>query len=76
MDNSLEIMKYSNLADAGYGQGLAPIGWEILKTSPVSSTGFAATAFRNNETGEIVVSYRGTDFSFPLSEWECIQELN
>lgn len=26
MDTSLEIMKYSNLADAGYGQGLAPIG--------------------------------------------------
>jgi hypothetical protein len=69
MGTSLEIMKYSNLADAGYGQGLVPIGWEILKTSPVSSTGFAVTAFRNNDTGEIV-------FSFPLSEWECIQELN
>lgn len=40
----LEIMKYATLADAGYGQGLAPIGWEILQTSPVSSTGFAATA--------------------------------
>lgn len=32
MGTSLEIMKYSNLADAGYGQGLTPLGWEILKT--------------------------------------------
>lgn len=61
MDTSLEIMKYSNLADAGYGQGLAPIGWEILKTISNSDSGFAATAFRNNDTGEIVISYRGTD---------------
>lgn len=101
MDTSLEIMKYSNLADAGYGQGLAPIGWEIIKTISNLDSGFAATAFRNNDTGEIVISYRGTDdltdltgsdlslalqktpeqyyeakdfyFSFPLSEWECIQ---
>lgn len=61
MDTSLQIMKYANLADAGYGQGFAPIGWEIIKTASNSLSGFAATAFRNNDTGEIVVSYRGTD---------------
>jgi hypothetical protein len=43
-NTALEIMKYATLADAGYGQGLTPIGWEIVKTSSVSSTGFASTS--------------------------------
>lgn len=43
-NTALEIMKYATLSDAGYEQGLAPIGWEILQTSSNIETGFAATA--------------------------------
>ncbi len=68
MNTSLEIMKYATLADASYAQGLTPIGWEILKIDSNPNTGFAATAFRNNDTGEIVISYRGTDILFVLSQ--------
>ena len=38
-----------------------PAGWEKL-TNPLPVTnGFAYGVFRNSGTGEIVISYRGTD---------------
>lgn len=60
-NNPLEILTYANLSNATYGNGAAPIGWTLLKTSPPSKTGFAAIAVQNEATGKIVVAYRGTD---------------
>ncbi|MDT8338312.1 MAG: YqiA/YcfP family alpha/beta fold hydrolase, partial [Sulfurimonas sp.] len=61
MSTELEIMKYVNLADAGYSGGLTPMGWEILTVDSNAATGFHATAYQNLDSGEIVVSYAGTD---------------
>lgn len=56
-----EIITYANLGGASYAQSLAPLGYEIIEPRINPDNGFSATAFRNIETGEIVISYRGTD---------------
>ncbi|MBN9697549.1 MAG: DUF2974 domain-containing protein [Zoogloea sp.] len=36
--------------------------WEILAHQPDTSTGFSATLFKNGKTGELVISFRSTEF--------------
>jgi hypothetical protein len=37
-------------------------GWSVLAHRPNTSTGFSGTLFKNNETGELVLSFRSTEF--------------
>jgi hypothetical protein len=64
-NDPFKILTYANLSNAAYSRGTVPIGWSILTTSdqvlPNVNNGFSAIALRNEATGEIVVSYRGTD---------------
>lgn len=55
----VQVSMYAALSRAAYQGEAVPLGWSIIKTESLSS-GFAATAFKN-ESGEIVVAYRGTD---------------
>lgn len=41
--------------------GALPDGWVKVKQEVDDATGFAAYAFRNTTTGEVVIAYRGTD---------------
>ncbi len=55
---------YAQMANRAYDdQPQAPEGWKVVPGSTVNdkSTGFAATAFQNPVTKEIVIAYRGTD---------------
>jgi len=59
-----DVMTYGTLSIASYADsGVVPPGWEIVPNGQISDpvSGFAATAFRNPLTGEIVVAFRGTD---------------
>jgi len=60
--NADNAIKYGVLSVAAYGENVAPLGWELLLPAlNDSNTGFSARAFRNVLTGEVVVSYRGSD---------------
>jgi hypothetical protein len=50
------------LADLAYGVGGKdiPDGWEVVDEYP-GTDGFSATVFRNPDTKEVVISYRGTN---------------
>ena len=37
-------------------------GWQVIAHQPNTSTGFSGTLFKNNQTGELVVSFRSTEF--------------
>ena len=51
----------ANSTNAEYS-ALSSLGnWQLISFKPTTSTGFAAAAFRNPTTGEIVFSFRGTD---------------
>jgi hypothetical protein len=56
------VLDRHQLADLAYGVGdkALPAGWEVVEQHP-GSDGFSATVFRNPETNEIVISYRGTN---------------
>jgi len=60
-NNSNVILTYALLSDAAYEGGLIPTGWTLIESKSSLSTGFSAIAVQNNETGEVVVAYRGTD---------------
>lgn len=53
--------EFSQLSNAAYAGGQIPAGWAVADSHFDAASGFHATAFRNQATGEIVVSYRGTD---------------
>ena len=53
--------KYAIASTAAYPNQPVPLGMEFLKASDPSTTGFAATAFRDTTTGQIVISFRGTN---------------
>jgi hypothetical protein len=55
----LERHQLSSLAYGLEGKEL-PDGWEVVQEYP-GSDGFSATVFRNPETDEVVVAYRGTN---------------
>lgn len=37
-------------------------GWTVVDQCPNTSTGFSGTLFKNNQTGELVLSFRSTEF--------------
>ena len=37
-------------------------GWTVVEQQPNTSTGFSGTLFRNTTTGELVLSFRSTEF--------------
>jgi hypothetical protein len=37
--------------------------WSVVDHKPNTSTGFSGTLFRNNATGELVISFRSTEFN-------------
>lgn len=41
--------------------GVLPTGWAKVDQEITDATGFAAYAFRNNTTGEVVIAYRGCE---------------
>ncbi len=59
---------YLNLSQASYTSGsntaVAPPGsdWTVIKTETFSS-GMQGVAFQNTTTGEVVISYEGTNLS-------------
>lgn len=55
----IDLSKLANLAYGHEGKTL-PEGWEVFDTYP-GTDGFSATVFRNPETNEVVISYRGTN---------------
>jgi hypothetical protein len=57
-----DVLERHQLSDLAYGiDGKEiPPGWEVVEEYP-GSDGFSATVFRNPETNEVVVSYRGTN---------------
>ncbi len=61
----MQNLTYGLLSNAAYKNGAVPPGWSIVDTSAESmgpsDKGFAAVTFKNQSTGEIVISYRGTD---------------
>jgi hypothetical protein len=52
----------NRLSDLAYGVGSKeiPDGWEVVDEYP-GTDGFSATVFRNPDTKEVVISYRGTN---------------
>jgi len=58
INNAITIQKYATLSAAAYSGQAVPLGWTVLRTSELSTTGFSATAFRNAATGEVVVAFR------------------
>jgi len=58
-------LDYAFLSWAAYPENLSQIPddnkWKVLRTSENADTSFAAVAFENSETGEIVIAYRGSD---------------
>ncbi|MBD8608717.1 DUF2974 domain-containing protein [Aeromicrobium sp. CFBP 8757] len=56
------VLDRRDLADLAYGVGSKdiPDGWEVVDEYP-GTDGFSATVFRNPETHEVVISYRGTN---------------
>ena len=53
---------YSQMASGSYGNPpLAIAGWEVVDQMDDPNTGFAACAYKNPETGEVVVAFRGSD---------------
>ncbi|MBN8476933.1 hypothetical protein [Sulfuritalea sp.] len=36
--------------------------WQVVDQRPNTTTGFSGTLFKNNETGELVISFRSTEF--------------
>lgn len=40
----------------------ANTGWTVLDQRANTSTGFSGTLFKNNQTGELVISFRSTEF--------------
>jgi len=37
-------------------------GWTVLDQKANTTTGFSGTLFKNNQTGELVISFRSTEF--------------
>lgn len=60
------LEKYAIAANASYSNQPVPLGMEFLAASPPSTTGFAATAFRDTATGQVVISVRGSN---DLNDW-------
>lgn len=60
----LNVKTYAALAGDVYNDSGAPEGWKRLEMpaglTANSDNGFYAAAYQNNETGEIVVAYRGS----------------
>lgn len=56
------VLDRHELSDLAYGLGdkELPDGWEAVGEYP-GTDGFSATVFRNPETNEVVISYRGTN---------------
>ena len=70
---------YAQMANQAYNdRPKAPAGWQVVPGSTVNdkTTGFAATAFQNPVTKEIVIAYRGTndlnDISRTMRFWESL----
>lgn len=38
-----------------------PGGWSVYLSSPITEDGYAGVAYKNDSTGEVIVSHRGTD---------------
>ncbi|MBI3777224.1 MAG: DUF2974 domain-containing protein, partial [Gammaproteobacteria bacterium] len=61
----LNVNTYAALAGDVYNDAGAPEGWTRLEMpgglTANSENGFYAAAYKNDESGEIVVAYRGTD---------------
>jgi len=65
-------LDYAMLSRAAYADNSAevPKDWEIIATRENNATDFAATAFRNTKTDEIVLAYRGTDSTWKnTTDW-------
>lgn len=56
----VQVSVYAALSRAAHIRQPVPLGWSIIKTESLNN-GFAAIAFKNDTTDEIVVAYRGTD---------------
>lgn len=53
---------YAQMSNASYDTPSGQIdGWTIVKSESNAANGFAATAYRSNATGDIVIAYRGSD---------------
>ena len=56
--------EYTKLSMEAYGNS-APAGWRIIERpdSTLTQSGFYAAAYQNVSTGEIVIAFRGTEFT-------------
>ncbi|MDH4321529.1 MAG: hypothetical protein OEV73_08545 [Desulfobulbaceae bacterium] len=59
--------KYAIISTAAYPNQAVPLGMEFLAANAPSTTGFAATAFRDTTTGEIVIAIRQVGEAWPPS---------
>ena len=62
------VIARSDLAGSAYQDTGAPDGWERVRNYP-GSDGFFAAAFRNTETGETVLAFRGSEPDFDIEDW-------
>lgn len=62
------VIARSDLAASAYHDTGAPDGWERVQNYP-GTDGFFAAAFRNTETGEVVLAFRGSEPDFDIKDW-------
>jgi Ca2+-binding RTX toxin-like protein len=61
-----DALKYGNNRSSKFTDVLAAqftSEWSVVDHKPNTSTGFSGTLFRNNATGELVLSFRSTEFA-------------
>lgn len=69
--NLQTAVRIANFAELAYNEngllpnGQAPDGWKMVAESPPGA--FAAFAYKNNSTGQIVIAYRGTNLG--IGDW-------